>query len=241
MLQRGERTHLRIRVERIAHANRSRQRNKALQESVGNALVQNQTRASDTRLPLVVEDGPRGAVYCRIQVCIVENDIRALAAQLQLHTLQIPLRRFNNTSPSRRRTRECNLADAGMLSEALSGRVAIAWHNVHHARWKANLGHEFSDAQGRERGDFRRLEHNRIPRCECRSHLPACEHERKIPRDNLAHDSNRRALHVIQETRLDRNHGALELVGHATEIAEACCRARHIERPGIADRVTGVQ
>ena len=60
-----------------------------VEELVGDALVQDETAAGDTRLPLVVEDRERRAVDRRREVGVVEHDVGALAAQLELHTLEV--------------------------------------------------------------------------------------------------------------------------------------------------------
>ena len=43
------------------------------------------------------------------------------------------------------------------------------------------------------------------------------------------------------EARFDRDNGALELVGHAAEVAEGHGGARHIEAAGVAERMPGVE
>ncbi|MNT77179.1 hypothetical protein D3C72_2162620 [compost metagenome] len=79
---RGQRPHLGGRVGRIAHADRLRQRHEALEEGIGDVLMQQQARAGDAGLALVVEDGPGRARHGGIQVGIGKDDIGALAAQL---------------------------------------------------------------------------------------------------------------------------------------------------------------
>ncbi len=46
--------------------------------------------------------------------------------------------------------------------------------------------------------------------------------------------------HVVEEALLDRNHGALELVGHPAEVAERRSRALHVKTEGVPQRVPGV-
>ena len=84
----------------------------------------------------------------------------------------------------------------------------------------------------RERRQLRRLHHDGVARGQRGRHLPAREHEREVPRHDLPDHADRLAQRVVQEARLDRNRLALELVGHAAEVAETRRRARHVERRG---------
>ncbi|MDR8771122.1 hypothetical protein FEP92_01500 [Burkholderia multivorans] len=241
MLLRRQRTHLGVRVQRIADADRRSQRHEALEERVCDTLVQDQTRTCDASLPLVAEDRPRGAVDRGVEVRIVEYDVRALAAQLQLQALQVALRCVDDPAARRGRTGERDLADPGVFGEPLAGGVSIAGHDIDDAGRKSDLGHQLDDPQRRQRRDLRRFQHDRVAGGQRRAHLPAREHQREIPRHDLPDYADRRALHIVEEARFDRNHRALQLVGHPAEVAKARCRARHVERPGIADRVSGIQ
>jgi hypothetical protein len=62
--------------------------------------------------------------------------------------------------------------------------------------------HQFGDAQGRERRDLGRLHQHGITGGKGGAHVPADEHQRKIPRDDLTDDANRGALHVVEEAGL---------------------------------------
>ena len=95
--------------------------------------------------------------------------------------------------------------------------------------------------QRAERRDLRRLHHDAVAGRERGRHLPAREHQREVPRHHLADDADRLAQRVVEEAGLDRNGLALELVGHAAEVAEARRRARHVELARIAHRMAGVQ
>ena len=51
----------------------------------------------------------------------------------------------------------------------------------------------------------------------------------------------RLAQHVVQEARLDRNDPALQLVGHAPEVAERHRGPWHVQAARIAQRVSGIE
>ena len=101
--------------------------------------------------------------------------------------------------------------------------------------------HQLGDLQRRERRHLGRLHHDGVAGGERGRHLPAGEHQREVPRHHLADHADRLAQRVVEEARLDRNRLALELVGHAAEVAVARRRARHVERARVAQRVAGVE
>ncbi len=96
----------------------------------------------------------------------------------------------------------------------------------------------FSDVSGVISAGFITM---RVAGGERRRHLPAGEHQREVPRHHLADHADRLAQRVVEKARLDRNGLALELVGHAAEVAEARRGARHVERARVAQRVAGVE
>ena len=73
-----------------------RQREKLFEERVGDLLVQQQARAGDAGLALVVEDGEGRAAHRGIERRIVEDDVGALAAEFELHALQISRRSLHD-------------------------------------------------------------------------------------------------------------------------------------------------
>ena len=89
MLPRGQRPHLRRFGERIADPDRAGEREETVEEFIGDLLVQHQPRTRDASLALVVEDGEGGAVDRSDNVGVVEHDVRALAAEFELHLLEI--------------------------------------------------------------------------------------------------------------------------------------------------------
>ncbi|MCY1501631.1 hypothetical protein D9M68_357120 [compost metagenome] len=241
MLRRGERPHLGLGVQRVADPDGSCQPLELVQERIGNALVQHQPRTGDAGLALVMENGPGRAVDGGVEVGIVKDNVGPFAAKFQLHALQVALRRLDDLAPGAGGARKGNLADPRMLGKALACRMPVAGHHVDHAVRKADFGHQFGNTQRRQRGQLGWLDDHRIPGRQRRPHLPAGEHERKVPRHDLPDHADRRPLHVIQKTRFHRHDRAFKLVGHAAEVAEAGGGARHIERTGIADRMARVQ
>ncbi|MCY1234168.1 hypothetical protein D9M72_467420 [compost metagenome] len=188
-----------------------------------------------------MEAGPGRARHRRVQVGVFEHDIRALAAQFQLDALEVAFGGFDDPPPGGGRTGKGNLAHIEVFGQRLPGGMAEARHHVDHAFGETDFRHQLDNAQGRQRGDFRRLDHDGVARRQRRAHFPAGEHQREVPRHDLPHHANRFALHVVEKPGFDRNHRTFDLVGHATKVTEARRRARHVEATGIADRVAGIE
>ena len=83
----------------------------------------------------------------RRQLRIVEHDVGALAAQLELHALQIPGRRLDDLAPDGGRSGERDLVDAGMFGQVLARGRAVAGHDIDHAARDADLAAELGDLQ----------------------------------------------------------------------------------------------
>ncbi|MCY1352244.1 hypothetical protein D9M69_385320 [compost metagenome] len=188
-----------------------------------------------------MEDRPGGAIHRGLQVGILEDDIGALPAQLQLHALEVALGGLDDAPAGGGGAGEGDLAHVLVLGQALAGGVSVTRHHVDHAIGEAHFLHQFGDAQGGQRGDLRRLDHHRVAGGQGRAHLPTGEHQREVPRHDLADHADGLALHVIEETGFHRDHRAFDLVGHAAEVAEAGSGARHVQAAGVANRVAGVQ
>jgi hypothetical protein len=101
--------------------------------------VQEQPRAGDAGLALVVEDGEGAALDGRGQVGVVEDDVGALAAQLQLEALEVAGRGPHDLAPTSVEPVNDSLATPG-ARPAGPGDVAEAGHDVDHPGREAGLG-----------------------------------------------------------------------------------------------------
>ena len=90
MHHRSERTHLGCGIEWIANPDGRRELEKSVEEPVGDLFVQQQARARNTRLSLVVKNGEGAAADSGGQVGVVENNIGALATELSCTRLRLP-------------------------------------------------------------------------------------------------------------------------------------------------------
>src|SRR6185437_3350861 len=241
MLNTGQRTHLRPGVERIAETDRLRQDQESLDELVRDLLVEHQARAGDAGLALVVEDGEGGAVHRRRQIGVVKDDVGAFAAELELDLFQVAGGGRDYPLACGRGAREGNLGDLRVLRQVLACNVAEPWDDIDDALGNAHLRHQLRDSQRSEWGDLRRLHDNAVAGGERGSHLPAGEHQREVPGDDLSYYTQGLAQQIVEEARVYGNDAALDLVGHAAEVAEAQGRARHIQGLGVAQRMACIQ
>ena len=166
----------------------------------------------------------------------------ALAAELELHLLQVAGARLHDAAAGGGAAGEGDLRDLRMLGDAPGprpqpspGRMLTTPSGMPASAISSAM------LQRGERRDLGRLHHDAVAGGERRRHLPAREHQREVPRHDLADDADRLAQRVVQEARLDRDRLALELVGHAAEVAVAGGRARHVERARVAQRMAGVE
>ena len=76
-------------------------------------LVQDQPRAGDAGLALIVEDGAGGAADRGGNVGVLEDDVGTFAAELELHLLQVAGRRLDDAPPGRGRAGESDFLTSG--------------------------------------------------------------------------------------------------------------------------------
>ena len=202
--------------------------------------MDDQATRSDAGLTLVVEDAERRAVDGGDKVGIGEHDVRTLATEFEMHLLEgvggLPGHPLANVAAAGER----DLCDTRVLDDALPRGGSITRDDVHDAGREADLVHKLSDAKGAHRSQLSGLHDHGIARSQCRAHLPAAEHHRKIPRDDLADDAKWLWCHVIEEACLNRNDGTLEFVGHSAEVPEGRRGARHIEIARVTNRMPGI-
>src|SRR4051812_14887847 len=151
----------------------------------------------------------------RVEVDVVEDDDRRLAAELEVDALEglggvlgDPLARLD-------RAGERDDVDAGVLDDRRAGVVA-AGDDVQHAL-RQDLGRELGQLQRRHRGRRRRLEDDRAAGRERRADLPHRHHQRVVPRRDLARDAGRLAA--------DHRRVALEVLARRLAL-EVARRAR---------------
>ena len=163
MLGAGEGTHLGLRIKWISQTNASGQSQEALEELVCNALMQHQARAGNAGLTLIVKNSPSRAVDGRRYVRVLEYDVCALAAELQLYLLQVGRGSMHDVTASGGRTGKGDLGDFGMLGDILPRYSTKPRHHIDYAVRQAGLRHQLRDSERGQRRDLGRLHHDAVP------------------------------------------------------------------------------
>src|SRR5690606_10838820 len=181
LLARDQRPVAPLRVERIARLQRAGTLHELLDDLVVHRLVHQQPRARRARLPRVV-GGPRGRGADRgVDVRVVENDVGALAAQLERNLLQRAGRLARDDLAHGGRARERDLVDVGMPHQRSARHLAEAGHHVEHARRQADLGADGGELERGERRLLGRLEDDRVTAGQRGGNLPRGHLEREVP------------------------------------------------------------
>ena len=132
-------------------------RNRARQFVV-NIFVNVDTLGRDADLARIVEACPKQLFSHLANVGIGQNNRRVIAAQFKRDALKVLRRRFHHALARGSRTREGNLVDIRMRRQQWAQRVATG-DDVQNAGWEY-ARHQFSKAQGRQRREWRRLQHH---------------------------------------------------------------------------------
>ena len=177
---------------------------------------------------------PRGAADDGVDVGVRQDDDRRFAAELERNPLQRVRRSFVDGLADERRARERDLVDAGMRDERCADRLAVARQDVDDAGREPGFDDEVAEPERRERRLLRRFQDAGAARCKSRTELPGRHHERKIPRNDLRHHTDRLAPRVgvdapaLQSADRHVERRAFDLRGPAGHVAEIVARAGHV-------------
>ena len=127
-----------------------------------------------------------------------------------------------------------------MRRDRPAGRIAISGHDIDNSVREAGLLHEGGETERAQGGELARFHHDRVAGGQRRPQLPAREHQREVPRNDLSHNADGLAKKVVEETRFHRDHRALVLVGHSAEISIPRSRPRNIQPGRVANRMSGI-
>src|SRR5262249_41707117 len=153
------RAHLRLRIQWIADDHLARALGQLVHELVVGSLVDEHARAGVADLSLVTEDSPEAGVDRRIEVRVGEDDLRALAAELEGDLLEVRLcRGVEKTSCGAYGSGEADLVDAGVARQRLSRRISVAGHDVDNAIRQTGLLPQLAELQRSQRSQLGRLE-----------------------------------------------------------------------------------
>ena len=178
--------------------------------------------AAGGRAPLArrAECGPEDSLDCEVEVGVVHDDDRVLAAQLEVDVLQIGSAVLGGLDPHLARAREGDERHVGVLDEALADRLAAAVDDVEDAGGEAGLLEDLDEALAEHRRVARGLEHDGVSADERGRNLPARDGDGEVPRGDRADNADRLA------------NAHLELVRHLRRrrlAEEAAALAGHVE------------
>ena len=159
-------------------------------EALVDGFLHEQPRARAAHLALVEPDRVDHAFDHAVQVGVVVDDERALAAQLEGKLLARARGGLADDAADLGRAGESDLVDAGMIDDGRA-RLAVAVHEVHDARRQADLVHDLGERHRGERRELGGLEHQRVAARERRRDLPREHEQGEIPRDDLADHADR--------------------------------------------------
>ena len=225
---RDERAHLGLGVERVAHLHAARLLGERVDEVVVDRLLDEDAGARLAALAGGVVDRPDRARDRRVEVGVREDEVRALAAELERQPLDRLGAEPHDLAARLRRAGERDLVDAGVLDEIGARRRTVAGDDVDRAGGKADLGRELGEAQ-RRHGRLRiRLQDDRAAGRERGRELPRRHQQRVVPRHDLAGDADRLLQRVGEERAADRVGAAGDRADRGSEEAEVLDRAEEL-------------
>ena len=157
-----QRPHLGVGVEPLADLDLPGLVGDPLDDLVIDLALDVQARARAAALALVEEDAVGRTRDRDLQVGVLEEHLRALAAQLERDLLQVARGRLHDQLADLGRAGEGDLVDAVVGSDRRAG-VSEAGHDVDHAVREPGLHHQLTESQRRQRRLLGGLEHDGAP------------------------------------------------------------------------------
>ena len=193
MLGADERAHLGGFVRGVSDLDAPRGVDQRVQEAVVHRPLDEDPRARTAVLASVVEDRVGRRRGRLLEIGVLEDDVRRLAAELERDALD-GLRGALHDEPSDLgRAGEADLRHVRVLDQALPDHRALADEHADHALRDPRLEHELGEPERRERGQLGGLQHYRIAARKRRAELPARDVEREVPGHDQADDPERLA------------------------------------------------
>ena len=186
-------------LEWIADADLARLAHELAQELVVDVLVQEEPGAGGAALAGVGEDGEEGTVDRLVEIGVREDDVWALAAELEGDLLDGSRRQLQDAPPGRRLPGEGDLVDAGMGGERLPDLLAGTGQDVHHAVGDTRFTTDLAQDHRGDRGGAGRLQDEGVAGGEGRGQLPGGHQQREIPGHDLSADTDRLAQGVVEQ------------------------------------------
>ena len=193
-------------------------------------------------MPHVEEQGVVGEVRGGFDVRVGEDDVGALAAQLQRDAFEVGCGGgFHDLLADFGAAGERDLVDVHVRGDGSTGGRAVTGDDVDDAIRESGVHGKLSNSKRRQRRLFRRFEHDGATGSQRRAPLPGLHQRGEVPRDDLAHDADRLMTGIGVEGPVDRKDLAMNLVRPAGIIAVDGCGKRDVGRKRISKRLAIVQ
>ena len=175
----------RLALARVADGERLGLGGEALDEGVGDLLVDDDALGRHADLALVGEGAEGRGVDGLVEIGVVEHDQRRLAAQLQQHGLQVLGARLGDDLADARGAGEVDAPHGRVRDQRVdhgAGVLGRVGHDVDHARREARLAEDAADQPVRARAHLGGLEHHGVAAGERHGDGAHAEDDRRVPR-----------------------------------------------------------
>ena len=140
----------------------------------------------------------------RIKVGIIEDDLRVLAAHLQLDLGPTVDAGSGDAAADTHRAGKADAVDPRVADQRLADFTSLAHHQVEHPGREARARDDLGDGPGATRYQVGRLDHHAIAVGQRRGDLPGGNGDGEIPRRDQADHPQRLACHLDAHTRANR-------------------------------------
>ena len=172
----------------------------------------------------ILDDRAHDRRHGTFEVCVREDDVRRLAAELDRHRDDIVRRRPGDEPTHLRRAGEAEVVDSRMRRERSTRFLAQAGHDVEGAGRQAGLDRKLGDAHARDRRFFRGLQDAAVAGRERGRDRPPDHLRRVVPGDDVPGHAVRLAERVDEDLLPERDRVAVDGLDRArVEVEVACC------------------
>ena len=144
------------------------------------------------------ERRPDDPVDGQVEVGVVEDDDRVLAAELEVDPLEVLRAVLHDGDARVTRARERDHRHVGMANQAIADGAAAAVHDVDDALGDSGLVQQLDESLPQRGRIGRRLEDDRVAGDERRGDLPGRDRDREVPGRDRADDPDRHAHRHVE-------------------------------------------
>ena len=214
---------------RVADRQMLRLGDELLGQRIGDLLVRDDEAGGHADLPLVE---PGAESYCRgdpIEIGVLKHDDGVLAAELELHFLEMLASKLADAAADRARSRERDHRDVGIGADRLAG-LGAAGQDLQHAFGQARLLEQARDDEAPgERSARIGLEHDSVAGGERGRDGAAGQDQREVERRDHADDAARHTTCNGEPAAVAGQHQTLRLRAHRRRAVQDARHHLHLE------------